>query len=1080
MAFKKIKEVIEVGVKGAGAANKELKGLDNAQDKASNSANKLEKQNRHLVKAAKHLSKALNQHTEDSKRNEKQTRKSTTAAQRLKKSIRGVGEALKVAGGAAQAFSGVASVASSLGRTLTKPLGIAVSFEKEFAMVKTLTDQAGVDLESGLVDLAKSVPFSLKDVTSGAYAAISAGVKAPDVVEFMSAASKAAIGTGSDLTSTVSLLASAVNAFGHQGETAATVADKMQMTIKNAVLSGQDLQSIFGMLAPSATLGASLDEVLALTGALTKIGIKPHQAATRVNAMLKELSATTGTSAKAFKRLGIETGISAIQNKGLTAILKEVREKTRGSAVEIKQLSENVRATSGFLGILGEGFSEFIYQVEANADSAGAHVRAAEIVGQTAQGAIERFNSTIDVVLQKMGRDLLPKITGFLDRLSQWLDANSDTLKDAFESTIDLFFKFGNWILSNGSRIAETLGSIVSTTAKAASAAGSVISTAVSFIPGVNTGSAIGDVLRERKAKQAKKRAQEKRDQASAVSSAATERGFKRGTEAEQAEQDLLKGFYVVRNTELIKTGLAHKEQLISSAQILKMDPAEAAEIIQNNLTAIQHEISQLEASGDVAAQRAKIAAARAETVKAAKAMSSAKNKDDKELIADARLRVKHAKEQLKIVQDENQAIKQISFLERSMATVQAQFVKPMSAAADKQRLASAKPIKKRALKPKSSDKARQMAAKINREIEEMKALAASNMARVGPDGQVLAREASAGEQMKNLMARQERILGDFMSKGKNVDIDGLGEAFEMQQDYLAAQLKTKKVDKSDADAEKEAKRQVDELKKRKERGRRRQSIMSRIARDASAPQLMQLADQYARERELFAENNAILLKLDKQYYDKRAALQSKAAADREKAEHSANANVASSIGSTIQSVQALGEAVGASSAVIAGMQSALLLSRGAYHTFMGFSELASAASAMAGTWPFFIPNPVAATAHKFASASHFLAAGTSVIQAGTSFGGGGSSGGASGASATPSQNARLQVNESRSAMTARERQPAVSFGDIILSDVPALLSAAGSKALGTKIAGHVARELGRQSNIQGSVRLSGRAIRGS
>ncbi len=1073
MAFKKIKEVIEVGVKGAGAANKELKGLDNAQDKASDSANKLEKQNRHLVKAAKHLSKALNQHTEDSKRNEKQTRKSTTAAQRLKKSIRGVGEALKVAGGAAQAFSGVASVASSLGRTLTKPLGIAVSFEKEFAMVKTLTDQAGVDLESGLVDLAKSVPFSLKDVTSGAYAAISAGVKAPDVVEFMSAASKAAIGTGSDLTSTVSLLASAVNAFGHQGETAATVADKMQMTIKNAVLSGQDLQSIFGMLAPSATLGSSLDEVLALTGALTKIGIKPHQAATRVNAMLKELSATTGTSAKAFKRLGIETGISAIQNKGLTAILKEVREKTRGSAVEIKQLSENVRATSGFLGILGEGFSEFIYQVEANADSAGAHVRAAEIVGQTAQGAIERFNSTIDVVLQKMGRDLLPKITGFLDRLSQWLDANSDTLKGAFESTIDLFFKFGNWILSNGSRIAETLGNIVSTTAKAASAAGSVISTAISFLPGVNAGGAIGDVLKARKAREAKKRAQEKRDQASAVSSAAIERGFKRGTEAEQAEQDLLKGFYVVRNTELIKTGQAHKEQLISSAQILKMDPTEAAEIIQNNLIAIQHEINQLEASGDVAAQRAKIAAARAETVKAAKAMSSAKNKDDKELIADARLRVEHAKEQLKIVQNENQAIKQISFLERSMATVQAQFVKPMSAAADKQRLASAKPIKKRALKSKSSEKARQMAAKINREIEEMKALAASNMARVGPDGQVLAREASAGEQMKNLMARQERILGDFMSKGKNVDIDGLGEAFEMQQDYLTAQLKTK-------NAKKEAKRQADELKKRRERGRRRQSVMSQIAGDTSAPQLMQLADQYARERELFAENNAILLKLDKQYYDKRAALQSKAAADRERAEHSANANVASSIGSTIQSVQALGEAVGASSAVIAGMQSALLLSRGAYHTFMGFSELASAASAMAGTWPFFIPNPVAATAHKFASASHFLAAGTSVIQAGTSFGGGGSSGGASGASATPSQNARLQVNESRSAMAARERQPAVSFGDIVLSDVPALLSAAGSKALGTKIAGHVARELGRQSNIQGSVRLSGRAIRGS
>jgi hypothetical protein len=59
-----------------------------------------------------------------------------------------------------------------------------------------------------------------------------------------------------------------------------------------------------------------------------------------------------------------------------------------------------------------------------------------------------------------------------------------------------------------------------------------------------------------------------------------------------------------------------------------------------------------------------------------------------------------------------------------------------------------------------------------------------------------------------------------------------------------------------------------------------------------------------------------------------------------------------------------------------------------------------------------------------------------------------------------------------------RDRGPAISFGDIVLSDVPALLSKSGSKALGAQIAGHVAQELGRRSNIQGTVRINQRAVR--
>lgn len=1101
MAFKKIKEVIEVSVKGGGAANRSLSNLDKAQDKASKSAKNLEKKDRHLAKAARHLAKALDQTTAAQKRNDKAKKKSAKEATRLQKSVRNLGEAFKAAGGASQAFSGIASVVSGLGRTLTKPLGVAVSFEREFAMVKTLTDQAGVDLKKGLIDLAKGLPFTVGDVTKAAYSAISAGIKAPDVVPFLDAASKAAIGTGSDLNSTVMLLTAAVNAFGHQGETAATIADKMQMTIKNAVLSGQDLQSIFGMLAPSASLGASIDEVLALTGALTKIGIKPHMAAVRVNSMIKELTRTSGHAAKAFKRLGIETGVTAIKNKGLTAILQEVQHKTRGSAAEIKKLSNNIRATSGFLGILGHNFSEFMYQVEANQDSAGAHVRAAEIVGKTAQGAVDRFKSTIDVIMTKMGNEFLPQINSFLSRITKWLDENQGTFRDGFKSMFDTIFEVGNYLLANGDRIAETLARMVNTASNALRNINDVISAAarakniagglVSADP-VKNAAAVHQFLfgsgggEKKQKKQRKRTPSDQKERKEEAAKFARDLGFSSAQEQQQAETDFQSGFYVVLNQTLRDaSGRLRKEHLYSKERLFKnFETSKAIQIVQANLQAISDEIGRLESSKEAVEARRLIKSSEKE-VADAKANREALSKKDasQQELENSSIRLKHAIENLEINKKQARVLARIAHLEKTQKTTQAEFVKPLTSKLDKIRIAEMPALK---TGPTEKDKkAADKIAKMNREIEQMHATAAANMGRLTGDGKVLGKGDNMRAQMNALEARQIKLLGDYQAKGApQRSINKLLQAFEMQMDFLQ-RSETAKATASEQKFINDLEKSLADDGKRHEAKQRRMTRGQALyfagleGNREQLEQTFQLEDQYKKERELFRGHKDALILVEQEYQRKQAALIKSNAALSTRIQMENNANIVNTLGSTISSIEAAAEAVGASQGVMQGIQAALFLSRGAYHTFMGFSELANAASAaVGGPQTLFMPRPDLAVAHKFAAASHFIAAGSAAVQAGAAVSGGMSSGGGGGGSA--SLPPRQSVNDSRSALSAmeRDRGPAISFGDIVLSDVPALLSKSGSKALGAQIAGHVAQELGRRSNIQGTVRINQRAVR--
>ena len=213
----------------------------------------------------------------------------------------------------------------------------------------------------------------------------------------------------------------------------------------------------------------------------------------------------------------------------------------------------------------------------------------------------------------------------------------------------------------------------------------------------------------------------------------------------------------------------------------------------------------------------------------------------------------------------------------------------------------------------------------------------------------------------------------------------------------------------------------------------------------------------------------------DRRLADERVKIREQMAQQQVAIENQIGGEIAQSIGSTIDAISTVGQALGASEAWVGRFEARSILARGTYHYFMGGAEIANAATALAQG------NPLKATAHKVASFMHYTTAAASAIQAakawsGSGSGGGGAAGaaGAGGAGSIP--NARLQ--QDRAGIRDRDERPAIQFGDIILADVPVMMSREGQRAIGRAVAGEVAQELGRRANVRGTARLPERAMR--
>lgn len=315
---------------------------------------------------------------------------------------------------------------TSLAGTMALATKRAMEFGTAMAEVSTLLDDIGGmdELNKGAKDLARQFGQAPAQQAKAYYQIISAGAStAAEATETLTAANKLAIGGVTDVRTAADGLTSIMNAYGSEVGTATDVSDAMFVAMKAGKTTIEELSGSIGMVAPlAAQAGASLEEVLAATAALTKGGMATSESVRGLRQILASVVKPSSEAAAMAEKLEIEFNAAALQTQGLAGFLDTLMVATGGSTEQLAQLFGGVEALVPVLALAGgaaDDFSDILVGMEGKA---GATETAFEKMGDTAEFKFNQLKAAGTVALIELGTVILDQLVPVMDEMIERMD----------------------------------------------------------------------------------------------------------------------------------------------------------------------------------------------------------------------------------------------------------------------------------------------------------------------------------------------------------------------------------------------------------------------------------------------------------------------------------------------------------------------------------------------------------------------------------------------------------------------------------------------------------------------------------
>ena len=268
----------------------------------------------------------------------------------------------------ATAVKGVTTAIAGIGGAFAAAGAAAIKFGSEYetslAKVATLADTSvkSIDELSGeIINLSNKTGAAATELNEALYQAISAGADTAHATELVETAVKAAKGGFTDTETAVDGLTSALNAYGMATTEAESLANQFLITQNLGKTTFGALSSSIGNVAPTAkAAGVEISELLASVAALTSNGTPTSAAMTSMKAALSNIIKPTSEASKMAQQLGIDFSAAALQSKGWSGFLAEIKEKTGGSTEQMAQLFGSVEALNAILALTSDDGMELM------------------------------------------------------------------------------------------------------------------------------------------------------------------------------------------------------------------------------------------------------------------------------------------------------------------------------------------------------------------------------------------------------------------------------------------------------------------------------------------------------------------------------------------------------------------------------------------------------------------------------------------------------------------------------------------------------------------------------------------------
>jgi TP901 family phage tail tape measure protein len=328
-------------------------------------------------------------------------------------------------------FQNINGAVQQLASTLNSVTEDSRSFGAAMNEANTMAGKSGDDfsnLKEQVADLAKTVPVARDKLANGLYQVISNSVPEDNWLSFLNTSARSSVGGIADLGEVVKVTSTVIKNYGLEWDAAGDIQDKIQLTAKNGVTSFEQLAGALPRVTGNAaTLGVSIDELLASFATLTGVSGDTNEVATQMAAIFTALVKPSSEACKMAQQMGIEFDAAAIKAAGgfsnfLTDLDKNVKSFAQSSGMLEQEIygklfgsAESLRALGRLTGQLAPKFKENVGLMK---DSAGTMDESFNAVGKSGSATLQilknKFAEVTDVISSALG-GIMP----YLDITSQ-------------------------------------------------------------------------------------------------------------------------------------------------------------------------------------------------------------------------------------------------------------------------------------------------------------------------------------------------------------------------------------------------------------------------------------------------------------------------------------------------------------------------------------------------------------------------------------------------------------------------------------------------------------------------------------
>lgn len=324
-------------------------------------------------------------------------------------------------------WNNVSNAIGQLSSVLNDITAESRSFGGAMAAANTMAGKSGEEfakLKDQVAELSHEVPVARDKLANGLYQVISNGVPENNWITFLNKSAHASVAGIANLEETVKVTSTIIKNYGLDWEAAGSIQDKIQLTAKNGVTSFEQLaQALPRVTSQAATLGVSVDELMATFSTLTGVSGDTAEVSTQLAAIFTALIKPSSEAAEMAQQMGIQFDAAAIKAAGgmeqfLQQLGKSVQEYSKSSGVLEQEVygklfgsAESLRALTPLMGNLSDKFSENVSSMK---DSAGTIDNTFDTVAHTGSSTLQMLNNKLGEysdTLQKSIGNVLPYIS---------------------------------------------------------------------------------------------------------------------------------------------------------------------------------------------------------------------------------------------------------------------------------------------------------------------------------------------------------------------------------------------------------------------------------------------------------------------------------------------------------------------------------------------------------------------------------------------------------------------------------------------------------------------------------------------